>query len=217
MGALPQAGVWVRLEVAASSVGLGGKTITGMAFTLQDGQAWFDRAGIVRCLVPVAEPPTSLPSDTVWLDDQAPVGVTLVGTWNWDTTQKASGAQSHTEPAAAGYHQHYFYGASPGLSISSNDTLVTYVLINPCDPPREVMLQWFENGSWEHRAYWGANLIGAGYPMGVLPQAGVWVRLDVPASAVGLEGKTVTGMAFTLYDGQAWFDRAGKSAGSPPP
>jgi hypothetical protein len=31
------------------------------------------------------------------------------------------------------------------------------------------------------------------------------------ASAVGLEGKTINGMAFTLYNGQAWFDRAGKT------
>jgi hypothetical protein len=44
-----------------------------------------------------------------------------------------------------------------------------------------------------------------------VPQSNVWVRLEVPASAVGLEGKTINGMAFTLYNGQAWFDRAGKS------
>src|SRR5262249_14819383 len=47
--------------------------------------------------------------------------------------------------------------------------------------------------------------------MGSLPQAGQWTRLEIPASKVGLEGKTVSGMAFTLYGGQAWFDSAGKT------
>lgn len=38
------------------------------------------------------------------------------------------------------------------------------------------------------------------------------MRLEVPASLVGLEGQTVSGMAFTLYNGRATWDRAGKSA-----
>ena len=48
--------------------------------------------------------------------------------------------------------------------------------------------------------------------MGALPAAGQWVRLAVPAALVGLEGRTLNGMAFTLYDGRATWDRAGKSA-----
>lgn len=35
--------------------------------------------------------------------------------------------------------------------------------------------------------------------MGGLPPAGQWVRLEVPASYVGLEGKTVSGMSFGYY------------------
>jgi hypothetical protein len=42
------------------------------------------------------------------------------------------------------------------------------------------------------------------------------VRLAVPASAVGLEGRTLNGMAFTLYGGRAAFDHAGKTAGAAP-
>ncbi len=83
----------------------------------------------------------------------------------------------------------------------------------------EVMLQWNENGSWEHRAYWGANTItiwgvdgtASRKNIGPLPPTGQWVRLEVPASAVGLEGKTVSGMAFTLYGGRANWDKAGKA------
>ena len=55
--------------------------------------------------------------------------------------------------------------------------------------------------------------------MGPLPAAGGWVKLEVPASAVGLEGKAAHGMAFTLYGGRAAWDKAGKTSaasGGPP-
>jgi len=72
------------------------------------------------CSVPVAPPPSSLPPDNVWVEDQTPSGAVLAGTWVWDATQKASGAQSNTEPATAGAHQHYFYGASQTLAMASS-------------------------------------------------------------------------------------------------
>jgi hypothetical protein len=78
------------------------------------------------------------------------------------------------------------------------------------------MLQW-NDGSWDHRAYWGANNLGYGvdatvgrHYMGALPPTGQWVQLKVPASAVGLEGRTLNGMAFTLYGGRAVWDAAGR-------
>ena len=78
------------------------------------------------------------------------------------------------------------------------------------------MLQW-SDGSWEHRAYWGQNLIPWGTArtpgrvyMGPLPPLGTWVKLRVPAAKVGLEWTTLKGMAFTLYNGTAFWDRSGK-------
>src|SRR5207245_10565034 len=75
------------------------------------------------------------------------------------------------------------------------------------------------DGSWEHRAYWGQNRIQYGTDgtpgrryMGALPTAGQWVRLEVPASQVGLEGSTISGMAFSLFDGRATWDYAGTSS-----
>jgi hypothetical protein len=35
-------------------------------------------------------------------------------------------------------------------------------LIDPANIPSEIMLQWNENWSWDHRAYWGANNIQFG-------------------------------------------------------
>jgi hypothetical protein len=94
--------------------------------------------------------------------------------------------------------------------------LFAHVYIDPGHLPHEVMLQWHD-GTWEHRAYWGENRLDWGtdgtvsrWCMGPLPPAGQWVRLEVPAELVGLEGCVVGGMAFSLWDGRATWDRAGE-------
>src|SRR5258708_29946992 len=52
--------------------------------------------------------------------------------------------------------------------------------------------------------------------MGALPAAGQWVQLAVPAAQVGLEGRTLNGMAYSLYGGRAAWDYAGRTAAAPP-
>jgi len=101
------------------------------------------------------------------------------------------------------------------------DRLFAHVYLDPARMPRQVMLQWHA-GNWDHRAYWGENLIPWGTDntvsrqyMGPLPPPGRWVRLEVPAATVGLEGRIVNGMAFTLFDGMATWDRSGKRALQP--
>jgi hypothetical protein len=199
----------------------------GNTGTLVSGAGFSADVPTSACVSPVASAPT-LQSDTVWVEDAPPAGAIVDGnwgaaSWRWDTRQKASGTQSHTDPLTGGIHQHYFYNAP--LTTSLGEKLVCYVLVNPCNPPREVMLQWLgPEGTFEHRAFWGENLIGWGTTgtgsrlgMGALPQAGAWVRLEVPTSSVGLSGATINGVAFTLYDGQACFDRVGKATGPPLP
>jgi hypothetical protein len=156
--------------------------------------------------------------DLAWIDDALPAGATPAGTWNWVSTAPPpySGSLAHQSTLAAGVHQHYFSNAAAPLQVQTGDTLYAYVYLDPDNPPSEVMLQWSVGGSWERRAYWGANLINFGTNgtnsrryMGPLPATGQWVRLEVPASAVGLEGMAVNGMAFTLFDGRATWDATG--------
>ena len=166
------------------------------------------------------------PATTVWVEDVVPAGGTAAGngdSWNWVSSNPPpfSGALAHQSALAAGMHQHYFYNATAKLPVGVGDTLFAYVYLDPANPPSEVMLQW-NDGSWEHRAYWGANLIGWGTNgsasrryMGALPPTGQWVRLEVPAAQVGLEGRTLNGMAFSLYGGRASWDYAGKAAAAP--
>jgi hypothetical protein len=160
---------------------------------------------------------------TAWVEDAVPVGAALASSggdaWSWVSSNPApySGTLAHQSAVASGVHQHYFWNATATLSVGVGDTLFAYVYLDPANPPSEVMLQWYD-GSWEHRAYWGANLIGWGTNgsasrryMGVLPPVGQWVRLEVPASQVGLEGRTLSGMAYALYNGRATWDRAGRA------
>jgi len=161
-------------------------------------------------------------TEGVWFEDQVPAGAGLFGngeTWNWVSADPApfSGKLAHQSIVAAGMHQHFFQSATDTLLVSPAEILFAYVYLDPVQVPSEVMLQW-NDGSWEHRAYWGSNNIPWGVDgtasrrfMGPLPPTGQWVRLEVPAELVGLEDREINGMAFTLWDGRATWDRAGKS------
>ncbi|MDQ2920650.1 MAG: hypothetical protein M3R52_03390, partial [Acidobacteriota bacterium] len=178
---------------------------------------------------PIATPtpsPNSTPStgtEAIWFDDTLPAhaapGVNNES-WNWVSSNPSpySGAVANQSKVAAGLHQQSFSGASETMAVNVGDVLIAYVFIDQTNPPSALMLQWKDNEqSWEHRAYWGSNDIVWGENgtngrrwMGALPPVGGWIRLEVPASQVGLEGMTINGMAFTLYGGRATWDRAGK-------
>lgn len=225
MGALPPAGQWVRLEVPAASVGLQGYTISGMSFALFGGQATWSEAGKNIYGVLPDQPPST---DTVWVEDGLPTGATSAtyggDTWSWVSANPlpfagASAHQSNLVPNNP--HQHYFTSATSTLTVNAGEKLVTYVYLDPVNPPSEVMLQWYDpatpGAEWEHRAFWGADQIGWGvsgqssrYYMGALPATGQWVRLEVPVNLVGLQGHALTGMSFTLFGGRATWDHSGK-------
>lgn len=236
MGPIPAAGQWVRLEVPASQVGLEGRTLNGMAFSTYDGRAIWDLAGKSSDTVtnppvqnPVTNTPPALTNSVVWMEDALPAGSSPGSeggdTWNWVSSSPTafSGSKAVKSSAAGGLHQIYFTGATTGLTVGAGETLFAYVYLDPANLPSQVMLQW-NDGSWDHRAYWGGNYIGYGTKdtpgrryMGPLPASGKWVRLEVPASLVDLEGRTINGMALSLYDGQASWDCAGKTTLAAPP
>jgi len=161
-------------------------------------------------------------ASVAWLDDALPADATPTSSggdgWNWITTDPAphSGARAHQSNLAAGLHAHGFTDASATLTVAAGDVLFAWVYIDPKNPPTEIMLTWDESTSREHRAYWGANTITYGksgsagrFPAGPLPKPGRWVRLTVPARAVGLEGATINGMGFSQVDGRTTWDAAG--------
>ncbi|HUF62985.1 MAG TPA: PSD1 and planctomycete cytochrome C domain-containing protein [Verrucomicrobiales bacterium] len=167
-----------------------------------------------------AAPAGAEPRDYVWIDDAAPPGAQLQGDSEWKFVTKDDGevfsGEKATTRRAAGLSQHFFTGASPGLEVGEGDRLFAYVYLDPADPPKEIMLQW-NDGSWEHRCYWGEDVIAWGGPntasrlsMGSLPKVGEWARLEVEAAKVGLNaGSVINGWAFTQYGGVTFWDKAG--------
>ncbi|HVC93423.1 MAG TPA: PSD1 and planctomycete cytochrome C domain-containing protein [Pirellulales bacterium] len=159
----------------------------------------------------------------VWIDDALPSGAAPQGnesekSWQWGEPPGqpvSSGRLSHGR-TAKGMSQHYFTGATHGLRVGDAEKLFAYVFLDPRDPPKTLMLQ-FNDGSWEHRAYWGENLVSWGVdrtasrrPMGPLPTVGGWVRLEIESQAIGLApGSVVHGMAFTQVDGKVFWDKTG--------
>jgi mono/diheme cytochrome c family protein len=168
------------------------------------------------------EPEQPKRQEHVWIDDDVPPGVksqtdSRDAAWTFVTPPAPvfSGARAITH-SGKGTVQHYFTGANPGLKVGAGDTLFAHVYIDPKSPPKAIMLQWHSD-TWRHRAYWGENVINFGRDksperrhQGKLPEAGKWVKLEVPAARVGLApGMTITGWAFTQFDGTVYWDRAG--------
>jgi len=174
-----------------------------------------------------------------WFDDTTPLGAYLYGnseSWSWHTSwhdgtgwgggtvYPRSGTKIHVSANVANAaHQHYFERSVEVMRPGTGDVLYAYINLDPTYPPSEVVLQFYvmeSNGSysWEHRAYWGANNITSWgtdgtvsrYYMGPLPATNQWVRLTVPASVVGVEGKVVEGVACALYSGRAAWDSVGR-------
>jgi hypothetical protein len=160
-------------------------------------------------------------SDRIWFDDTLPAGAKPEGNPGpWAFVEGPdhpiySGKNSSTR-TGTGLIQHFFHGATDPFVIAENDILFAYVYLDPDNPPETVQLQ-FNDGTWEHRAYWGADKAhGAGRNnasnkrLGPLPELGKWVRLEVPATTVGLPaGTKLNGWAFTQFGGTVHWDHAG--------
>jgi hypothetical protein len=170
--------------------------------------------------------------DYLWLDDDLPAGVnaTIDGAsaWQWLATSNQLAPYAGTRAFGLhsdGLRQSFFTDALPTLQMHDGDQLFAHVFLDPANPPRQIMLQWHSlNHGWNHRAYWGENLIEWGQDgttsrvrIGDLPKAGEWVRLEVDPAQVGLSpGSIVDGVAFTQFGGFVAWDAAGVRTASLP-
>jgi hypothetical protein len=170
--------------------------------------------------------PKAVTKETVWIEDAVPPKGAAQGNTPWKFVSKPEPVFSGSKASvreAKGLSQHFFTGANPPLSIESGTKLFTYVYLDTLNPPKEIMLQ-FNDGTWEHRAYWGGDKIDWGKKdtasrrrLGDLPETGKWVRLEVDATQVGLKpGAKLNGWAFTQFDGKVYWDKAGVSSTTNP-
>jgi len=160
----------------------------------------------------------SEPVDYVWIEDELPVGAKATSkAWKFagDPQPVFSGKLSN-ELVASGLEQNVVQEIPQKLMVAEGDVLFCHVYLDPKNPPKQIMLQ-FHADNWEHRAYWGENLIPWGTDatpsrlhVAPLPKAGEWVRLEVKAASVGLApGTAINGWACTQHDGRVFWDHAG--------
>ena len=151
----------------------------------------------------------------------------------WLLADRADGKPTHSgkrvrRQAGEGVVQHLASDFTEPQELRQGDRLYAYVYLDAKQPPATLMLQWDTGGrKWEHRAYWGKDLIpfgsiGKDAPdhrrAGDLPSAGGWVRLEVQPAMVGLKpGDQLRGLALTQHGGRAWWDDAGVMSPDAPP
>jgi hypothetical protein len=167
-----------------------------------------------------ATPPE--PKELVWVDDDFPPNADVKSDGEpskWIAREEGpvySGERS-LRRTGKGLHQVFFPKCGSPLTIGAGDKLFAYVYLDPKDPPKAIMLQ-FHTDEWRTRANWGdpdAIIFGAQggtekVQMGALPELGKWARLEVGAAKLGLRpGTKITGLAFTQFDGTAWWDKSG--------
>jgi len=162
--------------------------------------------------------------EIVWIDDAFPAQAEVIvnegnepNKWVTQAEGQVFSGQKAVQRSGKGLHQVSFSNCETPFTCGTDGKLFAYVFLDPKDPPKAIMLQ-YHTDDWRFRANWGdTDLIPYGKKdtpekkqLGDLPESGKWVRLEVDLTAFGLSpGTKITGMAFTQFDGRAWWDKAG--------
>jgi hypothetical protein len=166
--------------------------------------------------------PTS--KESVWIEDDFPPNAKVrvkegnePNKWVTRTDGQVFSGERAIKRSGKGLHEVAFAKCSEPLRVGSDAKFFAYVYLDPQEPPKAIMLQ-YHTDEWRARANWGdEDAIPYGTKgtsekvlMGALPELGKWVRLEVDAAKLGLTpGTKITGMAFTQFDGTAYWDKAG--------
>lgn len=157
-----------------------------------------------------------------WIAGTLPDGAQAVGDWSWHFTPTLIAPRSHSGGKSEGRVLHYLIRAEQTLPLAAGDSLVQYVYLDPQNPPKQILLQPYLEGSHDGTAlFWGSaderNLIHLGDTpvkhMGPLPEPGKWARLRIPVAAMDLSSAWIDGLMFGRFDGQAFWGTTTKSIG----
>ncbi len=168
----------------------------------------------------LSPPPPVRTVESVWFDDDLPPGAKPQVKPQTVTAAEGpvfAGRQA-LKQKGVGILQDVF--ESVALDLPRQGKFFAHVHLDPMDPPKTIMMQFFQ-GNWEHRAVWGdTDAIGWGekgkasrWIVGPLPKAGEWVRIEVDVEKLGLKpGEKITGIAYTEFGGTLYWDRTGSLA-----
>jgi hypothetical protein len=169
--------------------------------------------------------PRPAPIEKVWIEDEFPRDAQVsvndgneANRWVSKNDGPVFSGERSLLRSGKGLHQTFFSKSAEPLTVGPGDKFFAYVYLDPADPPKALMLQYHTEG-WGNRGNWGdADAIPYGtkgtfekVQAGALPETGKWVRLELDAATLGLKpGTRITGMAFTQFDGKAYWDKAGQ-------
>lgn len=168
--------------------------------------------------------------EAAWIDDLLPPGATAITdgagtTFPWRDEDAAVGGRRWSLEAT-GLRQVQVVDPWIPLTVRAGDRIEVMLRVDPARPPRLVAVQLRDAAhSWEHRAWWGEDLLPwgtSGTPSrafaGPLPEPGGWTRLVVDPATVGLApGAAITAVAFTQVDGVVAWDAFAVTGGGPRP
>ncbi len=168
--------------------------------------------------------PVASSTETLWMEDDFPANGKTQASPGAPTQFVAMGegnqvysGQRALKRVDGGLAQDVWDQAAIALSIPAQAKIFAYVWLDPKNPPKTIMLQFFKAG-WNHRAVWGdydaipwgAANTAEKVNMGGLPALGEWVRLEVPVEKVGLApGDELKGFALTQFAGTVFWDHVG--------
>ncbi len=170
-------------------------------------------------------------TETLWMEDDFPANGKVQASPGSPTQFVVMSESNHVfsgqraiKRVDAGLAQDVWDEASVPLVIPAEAKIFAYVWLDPTNPPRSIMLQFFRTG-WNHRAVWGDYDVipwGAAKTtervhMGDLPALGQWIKLEVPVEKIGLApGDELKGFALTQFAGTVFWDHVGVNGTSDP-
>ncbi len=171
------------------------------------------RGEIVLLRRSVSTEETVQDEEHVWFDDDLPADANATGAWRWSTARAFSGLKSFT--LGRGNQPLSFTSRLNPLDVPAQGIFFLMVWLDGSHPPGRISLGLQHDN--QTRTYeWGeasppVNGQPPATPLGPLPQPMGWVRLEVPANALGSAGGAwkLRGMTLAVDHGEVFFDRPG--------
>ncbi|HOC78975.1 MAG TPA: hypothetical protein PL190_03575 [Caldisericia bacterium] len=164
-------------------------------------------------------------SDWKWFDDDMPIPNDPIGNWNWSLDHAYSKRASHHGGWNDELNTHGFImpeAGYPAMNVQDHDMIEQWVYIPSKNDVKELMIEFYASKggpsfSWNHRVYWGEDLIKRGDPKeketispfraGDLPkERDKWIKLTFRANDINLDATLVRGVNFINYGSQVYWD-----------
>jgi len=146
----------------------------------------------------------------VWIEGKLPGSFKTEGAWIWDEAVSRTESASHTDEEGKNVHS---FKTDSTVEINKDSDIIQYILLDPDKTPSGIMVKFLLSDDKEISVYWEGDeevfsytkeYITAWY-MGLIPQAGEWVRLDIDCKELDIEKEELIGISFIVNNGKMWW------------